>query len=416
MHAIQFGFNLICVIIQALICFIGVYQSLLSFAGFRAKKEPLTRAPEKSFAVIVAAHNEEKVIAPLLDNLKSLDYPKELYDIFVICDNCTDRTADIVRAHGLLPMERCDTANRGKGHAIEWLLGKLWAGEKNYDAVVVFDADNLVSLNYLTEMNEKLLQGNRVIQGYLETKNPYDSWVSISYAITYWYINRMWQLARYNLGMANTLAGTGMCFESALLKEMGWNAHSLTEDVEFTARCVERGISPSWANNAIVYDEKPITMMSSYRQRLRWMRGHFDCARRFTWPLLKSAIKHRSFAKFDAVLYLFQPFRFLFLASISVMLYLQVATPLFEQLGIRQLAPDWVWWGIHIAIFLQTPLVLFIEKRPWKAYLGIPVYPIFQLTWLPLTFIAFFTSRNKSWNHTVHTRALRIEDVTVQKS
>ncbi|MBB3109724.1 cellulose synthase/poly-beta-1,6-N-acetylglucosamine synthase-like glycosyltransferase [Paenibacillus phyllosphaerae] len=416
MNILHDGFNILFFTVQAVIACIGVYQALLSFAGFRYKKRPRVHAPAKSFAVVVAAHNEEQVIAPLLDNLLRLEYPRELYDIFVICDNCTDKTAAIVREHGLEPMERFDTVNKGKGHAIEWLLGQLWKRERQYDAVVIFDADNLISLNYLAEMNEKLLDGKQVIQGYLETKNPYDSWVSISYAITYWYINRMWQLARFNLGMANTLAGTGMCFDAKLLKEMGWHAHSLTEDVEFTARCVERGITPTWAHEAIVYDEKPITMMSSCRQRLRWLRGHFDCAKRFSWPLLKSAVVHRSFAKFDALLYLFQPFRFLFLASISVMLYLQAGTPLLDQLGINQLVPVWVWWSIHIAIFLQTPLVLAIERKPWRAYLGIIVYPIFQLTWFPLTFIAFFTSRNKSWNHTVHTRALRIEDISLPKS
>ncbi|WP_102345102.1 glycosyltransferase family 2 protein [Bacillus sp. Marseille-P3661] len=405
-------YNILFVLIQLVVGIIGIYQIVLGFAGLYKKKEMNPPSPSKSFAVVVAAHNEESVIEPLLKNLKQLDYPAHLYDIFVICDNCTDKTADIVRKHGLNPMERTDLVNKGKGHAIEWMLTNLWKKERSYDAVIIFDADNLVSLNYLAEMNRKLLQGHKIIQGFLETKNPYDSWVSISYAIGYWYINRAWQLARYNLGMANILGGTGMCFDAKLLKEMGWNSHSLTEDVEFTARSIINGIYPTWANEAIIYDEKPVTLMSSYHQRIRWMRGHIDCANRYMWPLIKVAFKKRSLKIFDAALYMFQPFRLLMVVSISLLLSLHLATSVFEQLGVYQIVPFWVFWAYHIIVYLQIPLIMALEKKKWKAFLGLLIFPIFQLTWFPITLIALLTTRNKSWNHTIHTRSIQIEDVT----
>jgi cellulose synthase/poly-beta-1,6-N-acetylglucosamine synthase-like glycosyltransferase len=398
---------------QIIIFTVTVYQIIISLAGF--KKEKLVpgkkHPPKKTFAILVAAHNEEKVIAPLLENLNSLDYPRELYEIFVICDNCTDRTAFIAAAHGVHTFKRFNEVQRGKGFAMEWMLDQLWQRDRQFDAVVVFDADNLVSKNFLGEMNNKLMEGHRVIQSYVETKNPFDSWVTISYAITYWFINRMWQQARHNWGMASTLAGTGMCFEAELLKEMGWNATSLTEDVEFTARCIGSGIYPTWANQAIVYDEKPIKLISSIRQRLRWMRGHTDCARRYMKPLMLQAIKTRSFAQFDAVMYLFQPIRFLFVAAVWVMTYLQLATPLYTQFALLKMVPDWGWIALNTALFLQFPLVMMMEKRPLKAYLGLILFPVFQFTWFPITLIGLFTSKNKSWNHTVHTRSIRLEDM-----
>ncbi|MDB5083527.1 MAG: Beta-monoglucosyldiacylglycerol synthase, partial [Bacilli bacterium] len=357
-------------------------------------------------------HNEAEVIEPLLENLKSLDYPRELFDVFVICDNCTDRTADIVRSHGLNAMERFDKDKRGKGFAIEWMLERLWELPRSYDAVVMFDADNLAGRNFLIEMNEKLMQGDRVIQAYLDTKNPYDSWVCASYAVTYWFMNRMWQLARYNMGMANALGGTGICIDTQLLKEVGWGATSLTEDLEYTVRCVERGIYPTWAHNAVVYDEKPLTLVASMRQRLRWMQGHFDCAQRFFWPLLKKAIRTRNLSQFDAALYLFQPVRLLMVVATSIMLYLQIATPVYKMLGISQLLPTWFWWAINIVLFLQTPLAMLLERKPLKAYIGLIVYPLFLLTWIPITIVAFFTRNNKQWSHTVHTRSIRLEEVS----
>lgn len=400
------------IILQVLTASIALYQVIIGIAGLWKRKETCTAPPDSSFAILIAAHNEEQVIGPLLENVKTLDYPKEKYDVFVICDNCTDRTADIVRAHGLLPMERFNQEKRGKGHAIEWMLEKLWNMDRSYDAVVIFDADNLVSRNFLTEMNEKLAKGHQVIQAYLETKNPYDSWISISYAITYWFMNRMWQLARYNLGMANALGGTGICIKTDLLQEMGWGATSLTEDVEFTARCVYRGIYPTWAHYAIVYDEKPLTLVSSMRQRLRWMRGHFYCARQYFWPILWKALRTRNLSQFDAALYLFQPMRLLMVAVTSLMLYLQVATSIYDSFHLLKLMPDWFWWLVNTLLYLQTPFVMMLEKKPLKAYLGIIVYPIFLLTWFPITLVAFFTSNSQTWGHTIHTRSIKLEDLS----
>jgi cellulose synthase/poly-beta-1,6-N-acetylglucosamine synthase-like glycosyltransferase len=405
-------FIVIADILQIVIFVVSIYQIIISLAGFRRIVEKGKKHnPEKSFAILVAAHNEEKVITPLLENLNKLDYPKELYKVFVICDNCTDRTAYISSNMGFETLERFDEFRRGKGFAMEWALEKLWKREEQFDSIIVFDADNLVSHNFLTEMNNKLMEGHQVIQGYVETKNPYDSWVTLSYAITYWFINRMWQQARHNWGMPSTLAGTGMCFEASLLKEMGWNSTSLTEDVEFTARCIQNGIYPTWANQAIVYDEKPITLMSSVRQRIRWMRGHTDCARRFMKPLLLQAFQTRSFALLDAVIYLFQPIRFLFVAAVWVMTFLQLATPLYTQFEWLRMVPDEAWIALNIILFLQFPIVMFIERRPWKSYLGLILFPVFQFTWFPITLIGLMTSKNKNWNHTVHTRSVRIEDM-----
>ncbi|BCJ86521.1 glycosyltransferase family 2 protein [Effusibacillus dendaii] len=401
------------IILQVLVGVTSAYLAGMAFFGLYHKKEKITVPPEKTFAVIVAAHNEEEVIEPLIDNLKKMDYPKELYDIYVICDNCSDGTANIVRKSGAIPCERFDETKRGKGYAIEWMLERLWAQEKQYDAVVMFDADNLAATDFLLHMNQKLVNGARVIQGYLDTKNPYDSWISISYCISYYFTNRMWQLPRFNLGLANALGGTGICIESQLLKEMGWGAHSLTEDVEFTARCVERGVYPVWAHDAIVYDEKPNTMKASWNQRLRWMQGHFDCASRFLWPLLVKSIKTRNWAMLDAALYLFQPMRLLMIFLITVILYLQWVMPSWWSVTDVQklLFPTQYWTIVSILIYAQLPLSMLLEKANWRAYVGLIGYPVFLLTWFPITVVAYFTKNNKTWSHTAHNRGIRVEEL-----
>jgi len=394
---------------------VGLYQLVLSFWGMRIrgrKKEKTHLLPSKTFAVIVAAHNEERVIGALVDNLLSLDYPKELYDVYVICDNCTDRTADVVRARGAIAMERFSPL-RGKGHAIEWRLEQLWRMDRKYDAVCMFDADNLADPQYLREMNDDLLRGARVIQAYLDTKNPGDSWVTAAYGVTYWFCNRLWQMPRRALGMANFLGGTGMCFDAELLKEMGWGATSLGEDLEFTMRCVQRGVYPKFNYDAKVYDEKPITFRASARQRLRWMQGHFEVARRYFFPLLLAGIRERSWTKIDTALYSITVYNVFFTIVFSVVLWidrLKPGDPFFW--SVYDFVPSWTGAVALLIVYLQFPLALALEGvKSWKMYAALLLFPLFLLSWYPITFHAFFTQNNKTWSHTKHTRVLRLEDV-----
>lgn len=74
--------------------------------------------------------------------------------------------------------------------------------DANYDAFCIFDADNIVDVNFLKNMNKKLCQGEDVVQGYRDIKNPTDNWITAGYAIFYWTMNRMYHLARYNLGLS----------------------------------------------------------------------------------------------------------------------------------------------------------------------------------------------------------------------
>ncbi|RAV21169.1 glycosyltransferase family 2 protein [Paenibacillus contaminans] len=403
-------------VLQIVLASIGVYQLFMTFFGWYRNKRKAQFEPQKSFAILVAAHNEEQVVGALLENLKKLDYPKELYDVFVICDNCTDKTAEISRSHGVYAYERHNKNLRGKGYAIEWMLKELWKLPRTYDAVVMFDADNLVNDDYLRHMNNDLCSGSKVIQAYLDTKNPHDSWITSAYAITYWYCNRLWQLPRTNLKLASYLGGTGMCFDSALLKEMGWGATSLVEDLEFTMRCVQRGVNPVFNYDAKVYDEKPLTFSASARQRLRWMQGHFDVARRYFFPLLWQGIKERSWAKIDTAIYAANVYNLFVSSIVSIILWIDVAfpgAPVFKSLF--QVSP-FLFMFVSVASYVQFPLALIIEKAPLKTWRYLLLYPVFLLSWWPITFYAFFTQNNKQWSHTKHTRVIRLEDVKTKQA
>lgn len=403
-------FNIIMVSVQVLIIFVTLYYFMLAIIGMYRKPEKKDFAPVNKFAVVVAAHNEEPVIGPLIDNLQNLDYPKELFDIYVVADNCTDKTAVIARRAGACVYQRFNATKRGKGYALEWMFNKLFKLNRDYDAVVIFDADNLVKKNFLREMNNKLCQGEKIIQGYIDSKNPFDTWVTNTFSIAFWLMNRLVQLARFNLGISNTLAGTGMCISYDVLKKLGWGAHSLTEDLEFTMKALVHGIKTSWAHDAVVYDEKPLTFMQSCRQRKRWAQGQIDVAGRYLLILLLIGFREKKWMYFDAALHLFQPYFFMITTFFLLVQTLSFLQPYYLNLFIDFI--PWIVWQVVSGGATVFPVIaLFLDRVPWRAYWGLILYPVFMYSWIPIIFAGFLHRNKKEWSHTRHTRSITYSEV-----
>ena len=253
---------------------------------------------------ILPAHNEEKVIANLIDSLKRQDYDKKLLDIYVIADNCTDNTAEVARKHGAIVYERFDEEHKTKGYALNWFLQQKIAEDADYDAFCVFDSDNIVDKNFIKNMNKKLCQGEEIVQGYRDIKNPTDSWVAGGYAIFYWMMNRFYHLARYNLGLSPLINGTGFMVKFDIIKPNGWQTVTLTEDIEFSLINISKGRKLGWATDAIVYDEQPVGFKQSWSQRSRWTVGHIQCMQHYTKDLANGVKEYKTLMNFDGLLYM----------------------------------------------------------------------------------------------------------------
>jgi len=401
-------------IAQALVFLTGCYYFAVFFYCRikRARDNTPYHPPCKSFALIIPAHNEEMVIGHVIDSLKKQNYPRELYDIFVVADNCSDNTADVARRCGASVFERFDSEKRGKGHALEWIFTKLFAMEDKYDAISVFDADNLVSPNYLSEMNSQLCSGHKVVQGYIDSKNPFDSWITCSYSIAFWLSNFLFQLPRSLLGLCCGLCGTGFCIDISVLKKIGWGATCLTEDLEFTMKLALNDMRVAWAHKAVVYDEKPLTLSQSWRQRKRWMQGHADCAARFFAPLIKKAVRSRDLIALDCALYLLQPVKYVFLGLVSVLLWFQAFYADVPAAAMQDSLPVHIWNFFTVLQMFFGPLVIFTEQKfKWRIIWGFIAFPLYCLTWVPITIQGFLSKDNKIWAHTPHTRVITIEEV-----
>ena len=296
-----------------------IYQLYLTVFGFkRDTRDYQEHEPESRFLVLVPAHNEEKVIGDMIRNLQAMDYPAELYDFYIIADNCTDSTAEVARslgAHVLVHEKDGPDAPTGKPIALKAALEALGDYAARYDLLMIFDADNLMDTNMFREVNSQFLDKGRpdLIQCYLGAKNKSGA-VAWFYYTSYTVTNRFFQLAKHRLGLNCSVGGTGYAITTSYLKERGgWTTASLTEDIEIQVEATLDGRRILWNHNTRVYDEKPTSFRASVRQKTRWAQGHWFVALRNTGKLFRQLFTGKlRFGEFVSV--------FLYMYSLSTYL------------------------------------------------------------------------------------------------
>lgn len=400
---------------QAIIWVITIfwlYQLLISICSFvKLKDKPLITNKNHKFMAIIPAHNEETVIANLVESLKAQNYPKELLDIYVIAHNCTDRTKQIAEEAGAIVYERHDELGKTKGHALNWFLSKKIEEEADYDAFCVFDADNIAHEDFIKNMNKKLCQGEEVVQGYRDIKNPTDSWISSGYAIFYWMMNRFYHLARYNLGLSTLINGTGFMVKFDVVKPNGWQTYTLTEDIEFSLQRIIAGRKLGWATDAIVYDEQPVGFKQSWSQRSRWTVGHIQCMERYTKELGNAVKDKKTLVTLDGLLYIIGSIP-MFIITI-LLLVINAGLYMGESMTKMALIQNYLMYIIPTFIFpiITGAIIMLLDKRPIKPMIkGLICYPLFLGSWLLINFKCLF-KRETNWEKIEHVRDIKIKEV-----
>ena len=389
-----------------------VYNFIISLCSLiKFKDSPLKVNKKHKFMAILPAHNEEAVIANLVDSLMNQDYDKDLLDIYVIADNCTDNTAKIAKEHGAIVFERFDEAHKTKGYALNWFLQQKIKENADYDAFFVFDADNIVDKDFTKNMNKKLCQGEEVVQGYRDIKNPTDSWVTAGYALFYWTMHRFYHLARYNVGLSPLLNGTGFMVKFDLIKDTGWDTVTLTEDIEFSLKRIIKGKRLGWATDAIVYDEQPLTYKASWSQRSRWTVGHIQCMKTYTKDLAVAVKENKTLMNLDGLLYIVGSIP-LFVATL-VLLFSNFIIYLANSMTTLELVINIMKYVLP-TFFLPiatAALTMYLEKKPIKPMLKwFLYYPLFIGSWLLINAKCIF-KQDTTWEKIDHVRDIKIKEI-----
>ena len=397
-------------ICQCVLFFAGCYYFAIALFSLKITNKERKNHVQHSFALLVAAHNEESVIAELVGSLNQLNYPRDNFEIFVVADNCDDKTAERARAAGATVFERFDASKRGKGYAMEFAFENIFALEKEYEYICVFDADNLVEGDFLVHMNNKINEGYRAVQGYLDSKNPTDSWLTFSYSMWYWINNRLGQLSRGNLDLGCRLGGTGFAVESELIKKFGWGATCLAEDTEFTLKLALSDIKVGWAHNAVVFDEKPTQLSTSIKQRRRWVQGLADLASHYIKPLLKKGVKEKSPAALHMLMNFWgdtiHPVVVAFFSIIFGMLFIIPEKSVWFEMFCEIWTSPWMFVLLAIMVIGNIFFVLaalyndrHLDRHVVKNVWGFIIYLV---TWIPVGIMGILKKNDKEWYHTPH--------------
>lgn len=357
------------------------YLYLLAIAGLRLPRTVPLAYPSHSFAIAIPAHNEESVIGATVSQLVEQEYPKKLFQTFVVADHCNDRTAINARAAGAICLERSEEPRGSKGAALAWLFKKIFEQNAIYDAVIVFDADTCVDRSFLRMMDARLRQGDAVIQGCHRISNPRDAWFSALAWAMFIVDNRFQNLGRSNLGWSAKNMGDSICFRADILRQLGWGA-GLTEDYEFRQRLLLEGICIKYEPAAIGYGEAPTTWAQARAQRARWLSGTYHASRHYAGEMLKQGLRHRDLVLLDGAAQAFLP-------SYSTLTLLSVLMLAVHLLWATFFASNliYAWSAVVIALMIYPLIGLALERAPLRAFIAILLGPAFILwrTWLSIT-------------------------------
>jgi cellulose synthase/poly-beta-1,6-N-acetylglucosamine synthase-like glycosyltransferase len=280
------------------------YLFIATLLSAKLRPPPTANPPTRRLRFVVPAHNEAAGIAATIRSLLAVDYPKALFDVVVVADNCSDDTADHARRAGAVVLERHDEQLRGKGYALDFAFNCL---PEDVDAVVVIDADTLVSPNILRAFAARRELGAHAAQADYAVRNPDASWRTRLIAIAFGSFHIVRSRARERFGVSCGLRGNGMCFSAELLKEVPHNAYSVVEDVEYGIRLGRAGQRVFYTDEAHVYGEMVTSGGAANSQRRRWEEGRRLLIQQHARALLSEALATRRLVLFDLALDLLIP-------------------------------------------------------------------------------------------------------------
>ena len=351
---------------------------LFVFKKSKGKNKIRKYKPTKKMAVLIAARNESSVIGHLLESLNKQDYPKDLYDVFVIPNNCTDNTEEVAREKGA-KIINCTVPVKAKGDVLKFTFNFMLNNHPEYEAYCIFDADNIVHPKFLRRMNDALCSGFRVAQCNRDTKNPSDSWVSSCYSLFYLVQNFFFNEARMKMGWSSSINGTGFVISRDVIKERGFSTVTMTEDIEFAAQCALNNERIAYVKEAITYDEQPLSLSASWKQRKRWSVGTIQVV----------------------------TFVVIFMLFMYNLLGLNVSDVIKFAYNNKMMSMALA----YICTVGTAALVVMLEKKGFaKTFKGIFTLAIFMVSWIPINIICM-VKKDCKWEPIKHDRVVDIDSI-----
>ena len=411
----------ICVFITFTFCY--AYQLFYVLVVLTRKAPKQTAKKNHRYAVLIAARNENAVIGDLIHSIRVQNYPQELIDIFVIADNCTDNTAAIAQEAGAIVFPRFNTEQIGKGYALDYGVNCIREqySDRGYEAYFVFDADNVLDVNYFREMNKVFDGGAIASTSYRNSKNFGSNWISAGYGV--WFLREAKYLsqARLTLNTSCAVSGTGFFVSAKIIEKMGgWKFHLLTEDIEFSTYSILHGERIAYCPTAMLYDEQPITFRDSWNQRFRWAKGFYQVFGKYGLSLVKGVFtnpKGHRFACYDMLMTIAPGMLLCVITIIFNTIILILGSAGLMSTGVMLTSSlssiFFCLFNYTLFMFMFGALTTFTEgdnirSTTAKKIKYLFTFPFFMLTYIPIALVALF--KKAAWKPIQHSISVDVEE------
>jgi cellulose synthase/poly-beta-1,6-N-acetylglucosamine synthase-like glycosyltransferase len=334
--------------------------------------------------IIVPAHNEAALVERCVQSLvKQLTATTSL---LVIAHNCTDDTAAKALGAGAQVLRLDDPAQKGKACALRF--GFQHALSQGAGAVVVVDADSIVSENFVATLQAAMSGQAQAVQCCYRVLGSGSGERPSLTRIAFQGFNLVRPRGRDRLGLSVGIFGNGFGMRREVLEAVPYRADSVVEDLEYHIQLVSAGVQVKFIESATVYGEMPQGKTGSQTQRARWEGGRMLMVRAYLHRLPGKILKGR--------LRLTEPFLDL--------LNLPIATGALVLLVALALPLAWLRWYATAGLMVVAYHFLIAVKagpdfwRSMQVLAMAPRYMLWKLLLLPK--IVVNSRRNASWVRT----------------
>lgn len=374
-------------IIYVYLTFWVAYFLFFAVVAHLRHSRPIGRSWSASFLVLYPAYKEDRVIIESVENALKHNYPNDMFDVLVIADSLKSETIEELRQLGAEVLE-VSFERSTKSKSLNAALGHVY---KEYDAVVVLDADNHMEPNFLSKMATKYNRGGKAIQGHRTAKNTNTKLAYLD-AVSEEVNNHIFRLGHRKVGLSSALIGSGMVFDYTLFKDVMPQVEAVGGfDRELELRLIGQGIKIEYVHDAYILDEKVQRQEVFHNQRRRWLAAQLHYFRRYALSGLKALFR----GKLDYANKVVQGIQVPRLLLPGLIAIFGAAA------AILSLSPSWIYWlasfvGVVAALMVATPR-RFYTKELLKATLELP------RTFVSMLGLLFkLRGANKTFIHTEH--------------
>lgn len=401
---------IVCASLFLLGCVLYTYKFHFWKYAFKSQKECPKAEQNNSYAVLIPARDESKIIKDTLDSIACQTYDKSKLSVFVIVEQKDDPTIEICKKYDNVTSIVLPYAPGSKGGALSLAIKEIFASGKRFDGYFVIDADNCLDCKFVEKMHNAFVCGNDVVLGAKRVKKPTGQWVACGSALAMTYVNSLNNKCRSENGQNVVLQGTPLLISKKIIEDSwggDWPLKTLAEDYELSIYCAINNFKTYYCEFAKSYYETPTSYVQSSKQRLRWVKGHNTVDKMYGRKVALTHCKYNTgIYKFDTVFSLF-PVILIILSTFLFAAFSGVCAIVFACMHNSM-------WLTALICCIGTFAFMYLVLAFWTLFglvadrkvsgltkgqmvVAFFVVPLFFISWVPVYFKSFFI-KNVKWS------------------